>query len=74
VAGFDAPFTADQQRLSDQLIAYWGRFAATGNPNGPGLPAWSPFHTNNAQSLAPNDAHSVNLHKEHNCQFWATID
>lgn len=25
-----------QQRLSDQLIRYWTRFAHTGNPNGPG--------------------------------------
>jgi len=30
-------------RLSRQMMAYWTRFAATGNPNADDLPHWSPF-------------------------------
>ncbi|MFI6507348.1 carboxylesterase/lipase family protein [Streptosporangium sp. NPDC050855] len=35
-----APLTAEQRRLGDVMIGYWSRFAATGDPNRPGLPAW----------------------------------
>jgi len=30
-------------QASESLRAHWIRFAATGNPNGPGLPEWPPF-------------------------------
>ena len=32
--------TATDKRLSEAITDYWVRFAAQGNPNGPGLPAW----------------------------------
>jgi carboxylesterase type B len=35
-----ADWTAADRRLADQIAGYWTRFAATGDPNGPGLPAW----------------------------------
>ena len=59
--------SADDRAFSDQLIGYWTRFAATGNPNGSGAATWSP-HT------AATDAHlelgtaiepSVGLVREH---------
>lgn len=50
-----APFTADQQRLSDTMIAYWTQFAASGDPNLHGSPHWSRYsvRTDKFQSLVP---------------------
>ncbi|MGW4968102.1 carboxylesterase family protein [Nonomuraea sp. NPDC004186] len=37
-AAIDTRSSSGQRRLADQMIGYWTDFAATGNPNGPGLP------------------------------------
>ena len=34
------PFTDADRRIADTMSSYWANFAATGNPNGAGLPAW----------------------------------
>jgi carboxylesterase type B len=36
-------FGESDRRVSDAMMAAWVNFAATGDPNGPGAPHWSPY-------------------------------
>ena len=44
--------TAEDQQVADVMIRYWTNFAKTGDPNGPGLPAWPRYST--AQDVLMN--------------------
>jgi para-nitrobenzyl esterase len=70
LVGFPGALDPTQNALADQLIAYWARFAATGDPNRAGLPRWPAFRGGNAQSLAPGAITQVDVATEHNCGFW----
>lgn len=37
------PFSATDQKLSQVMQAYWTNFAKSGDPNGQGLPQWTPW-------------------------------
>jgi para-nitrobenzyl esterase len=62
--------------LSDQLVAAWTNFTATGNPNGTGAPVWSVFTAGTGPFLAqdiPNTAESVPAFRTfYHCDFWDT--
>jgi para-nitrobenzyl esterase len=68
-------FTAAQRALSDQIIRYWGRFAATGDPNRPGVdPTWPDYASGDDVSLllAPDATQSRHdFYRNHKCTFWA---
>ena len=39
----DTPWTAADRAVSDTMIGYWTQFAAAGDPNRAGLPAWPAY-------------------------------
>ncbi|MGV9454865.1 carboxylesterase/lipase family protein [Streptomyces sp. NPDC003635] len=67
------PLTPRQRRLSSTMTAYWARFAATGDPNGPGAPSW-PRYTpdgDRVQVLAPDRVGpTTRFAAAHHCAFW----
>jgi carboxylesterase type B len=68
------PFTPPQVALSAQLMGYWSRFAATGNPNGARAPDWPAFSVaeQRIQNLRPaGTASETDFAAEHQCGFWA---
>lgn len=44
----DANISDTDRALSDALMGYWTNFAATGDPNGGGLPDWPAYETESA--------------------------
>ena len=72
------PLSAAQLALSNEMIAYWARFAATGSPNGGGAPYWPRFSASrpDVQELVPGASapeSSAQFAAAHNCAFWASI-
>jgi para-nitrobenzyl esterase len=76
-------FTSAQLALSDQMIAYWTRFAATGDPNAghPGAartPFWPGYTTYrpDIQELVPGATApetAAQFSAAHKCGFWASL-
>jgi para-nitrobenzyl esterase len=45
------PWTATDRALSATMQGYWVNFAKTGDPNGPGLPRWTPVSAQGTPQL-----------------------
>lgn len=43
----DWPWTEVDRRLGGLVSSIWVQFAKSGNPNGPGLPAWPKYSSEN---------------------------
>ncbi|USQ86827.1 carboxylesterase family protein [Streptomyces phaeoluteigriseus] len=71
----DKPLTAQQEKLSDQMMRYWGAFAHSGAPKAEGAPAW-PRHTEGSDwpvmQLRAAGASKVitSYSADHHCDFW----
>ncbi|MGW5666729.1 carboxylesterase/lipase family protein [Micromonospora sp. NPDC003776] len=62
-----------QQRLSSEMIAYWSNFAATGDPNGAGLPHWSGYRADGrllSLAAGPSGIAPTDFSRSHRCGFW----
>ena len=74
---FEAHASREQRHLSQQMIRYWTNFARSGDPNGTGLPSWTPFDHGapvpSVLSLAPGTGGigPVDYAAEHQLDFWA---
>jgi para-nitrobenzyl esterase len=69
----ERPLTAVQERLSDQMMRYWGAFAHSGDPNFRGAPAWPTYGAGQkVMQLRSGGASQVitSLATDHNCAFW----
>ena len=62
-------------RAGDAIKSYWARFAATGDPNGTGDPAWAPYERNadRHQILSELLGSGTKLF-EPECDLWDEIE
>lgn len=66
--------SADQRALSDTMIAYWTRFAATGDPSTPDTPPWPKYPL--VQKLEPGNIAPISADafaRDHKCHFWLPL-
>ncbi|WP_437316900.1 carboxylesterase/lipase family protein [Sorangium sp. So ce385] len=76
--GEESGLAPEQQRLSQQMIAYWSQFARAGDPNRTDLPPWPGFRAGDAphvQSLAPGNGgiRGVDVEAAHQLDFWSEL-
>ena len=65
-------FTASpaELALSDAIIGYWVRFAATGDPNGDGAAAWPRYAAGDPAIVLDNAIATQNGVRTAECDFW----
>ena len=60
------------EKLSQQMMQYWVNFAATGDPNGYGVPEWPIFSKTNKQAMV---FENLSLARKHpNAEFCDRVD
>lgn len=72
--GFSYFPTSGETALSDEIMDYWARFAATGNPNGAGAVQWLPYDAD--ENILYLDNNIVNLaggYRNPQCDFLSTL-
>lgn len=75
-SGAMTPLNKAQSKLSDEMVAYWSTFAATGDPNKEGLLNWPSFTPKRASYIVlniPKSNLSTDFAEVHNCALWQEI-
>jgi para-nitrobenzyl esterase len=63
--------TPAELALSAQIMGYWTRFAATGNPNGTQATVWPPYNAANDPMLEIDDVSvQINGYRTQQCDFY----
>ena len=63
--------TPAELALSSQIMGYWTRFAATGNPNPPGAKVWPPYNPNTDPMLQLDETSvQINGYRTAQCDFY----
>ncbi|XP_073687510.1 uncharacterized protein ces2b isoform X4 [Garra rufa] len=60
-----APFTKEEEELCRTVMAYWGNFARTGSPNGPGLTHWPEYEDETYLGIGLKQKAGKNLKRKH---------
>jgi carboxylesterase type B len=59
LAKSDRPFTDADRRIAGMMSSYWANFAATGDPNGKGLPHWPSLSDKPAMTMELGDNNTL---------------
>jgi len=54
----DRPWEPADRKIADTMSSYWANFAANGDPNGKGLPAWPAFDAKNPVTMELGDTNA----------------
>ena len=71
----DWPYTEYDRKLADMMSSYWVNFAATGDPNGQGLPAWPAWSAKDTRVMQLGDTvQAVPLPRQPEVAFWDHVN
>ena len=73
LGGIPVPWTGASASFAARMKRQWSTFARTGDPNAPGLPAWTAWSPSTQRFLAlelPGSAMRSGFAEAHHCGFW----
>ena len=71
----DWPYTAWDRKLADMMSSYWVNFAATGDPNGKGLPIWPAWSAKDTRVMEFGDTvQAIPLPRQPEVKFWDSVN